>query len=113
MSWWAKLMPTIPPYLQTPCNTSDFSRGCIRLEEPADLAVWVLRENPGWDMDRVHATMNGTPNQQVNLANPIPVLILYGTVIVTEDEIVHFYDDIYGHDAALEKALAKGYPYPG
>lgn len=91
----------------------DFSHGCIRLEKPADLAVWVLRENPGWDMDRVHATMNGTPNQQVNLANPIPVLILYGTVIVTEDGIVHFYDDIYGHDAALEKALAKGYPYPG
>jgi hypothetical protein len=26
---------------------------------------------------------------------------------------VHFYDDIYGHDAALEKALNKGYPYPG
>jgi len=26
---------------------------------------------------------------------------------------VHFYDDIYGHDASLEKVLAKGYPYPG
>ena len=91
----------------------DFSHGCIRLEKPADLAVWVLRENPGWDMDRIHAAMNGTPNQQVNLAHPIPVLILYGTVIVAEDGIVHFYDDIYGHDAALEKALAKGYPYPG
>jgi murein L,D-transpeptidase YcbB/YkuD len=91
----------------------DFSHGCIRLEKPADLAVWVLRENPGWDMDRVHAKMNGTPNQQVNLAHPIPVLILYGTVMVTEDGIVHFYDDIYGHDAALEKALAKGYRYPG
>jgi murein L,D-transpeptidase YcbB/YkuD len=90
----------------------DFSHGCIRLEKPADLAVWVLHENPGWDIDRVHAAMNGTPNQQVNLAHPIPVLILYGTVIVTQDGIVHFYDDIYGHDAALEKVLAKGYPYP-
>lgn len=91
----------------------DFSHGCIRLEKPADLAVWVLRENPGWDMDRVRAAMNGTPNQQVNLAHPIPVLIVYGTAIVTEDGLVHFYDDIYGHDAALEKVLAKGYPYPG
>ena len=91
----------------------DFSHGCIRLEKPADLAVWVLQENPGWDMDRVRATMNGKPNQQVNLAHPIPVLIVYGTVVVTEDGIVHFYDDIYGHDAALEKVLAKGYPYPG
>jgi L,D-transpeptidase YcbB len=83
------------------------------LEKPADLAVWVLRDTPGWDMDKVRAAMNGTPNRQVNLARPIPVLIVYGTSIVTEDGIVHFYDDIYGLDAALEKVLAKGYPYPG
>jgi murein L,D-transpeptidase YcbB/YkuD len=91
----------------------DFSHGCIRLERPADLAAWVLRDNPGWNADRVRAAMNGSPNQQVNLAHPIPVLIVYATVIVTEDGIVHFYDDIYGHDAALEKVLDKGYPYPG
>jgi murein L,D-transpeptidase YcbB/YkuD len=91
----------------------DFSHGCIRLSEPADLAVWVLRDNPGWDVDRVRAAMNGTANNQVNLARPIPVLILYATVIVSEDGVVYFYDDIYGHDADLEKVLAKGYPYPG
>jgi murein L,D-transpeptidase YcbB/YkuD len=90
----------------------DFSHGCIRLEKPADLAVWVLRNNTGWDMDRVRAAMNGTTQQQVNLTKPIPVLILYATVIVTEDGVVHFYDDIYGHDATLEKVLEKGYPYP-
>ncbi len=91
----------------------DFSHGCIRLEKPADLAVWVLRDNPGWNMDRVRAAMNGSATQQVNLAHPIPVLIVYGTVIVTEDGTVHFYDDIYGHDTALEEVLDKGYPYPG
>jgi murein L,D-transpeptidase YcbB/YkuD len=41
------------------------------------------------------------------------VLIVYATVIVGVDGTVHFYDDIYGHDAALEKVLDKGYPYPG
>jgi murein L,D-transpeptidase YcbB/YkuD len=91
----------------------DFSHGCIRLEKPADLAVWVLRDNPGWTADRVRAAMNGGTQQQVNLVHPIPVLIVYGTVIVTEDGVVHFYDDIYGLDAALEKVLVKGYPYPG
>jgi murein L,D-transpeptidase YcbB/YkuD len=90
----------------------DFSHGCIRLERPADLAVWVLRNNPGWNIERVRAAMNGGTTQQVNLAHPIPVLIVYATVIVTEDGVVHFYDDIYGHDAALEKVLANGYPYP-
>ncbi|HTR24286.1 MAG TPA: L,D-transpeptidase family protein [Terriglobales bacterium] len=90
----------------------DFSHGCIRLERPADLAAWVLRDNPGWTPDRIRAAMNGTTTQQVNLTHPIPVLILYGTVIVLEDGVVRFYDDIYGHDGDLEKVLAKGYPYP-
>jgi murein L,D-transpeptidase YcbB/YkuD len=61
----------------------DFSHGCIRLEKPADLAVWVLRDAPGWDLERVGAAMKGSPNQQVSLAHPIPVLIVYGTVIVS------------------------------
>jgi len=90
----------------------DFSHGCVRLEKPADLAAWVLRDNPGWTPDRIRAAMNGTVTQQVNLAHPIPVFIVYATVVVLEDGVVHFYDDIYGHDTALEKALAKGYPYP-
>jgi murein L,D-transpeptidase YcbB/YkuD len=90
----------------------DFSHGCIRLERPADLAAWVLHDNPGWNQDRIHAAMNSGMSQQVNLAHPIPVLIVYATVIVLEDGLVHFYDDIYGHDATLEKVLAQGYPYP-
>ncbi len=90
----------------------DFSHGCIRLEKPADLAAWVLRDNPDWTPDRIREAMNGTATQQVNLAQPIPVFIVYATVVVPEDGVIHFYDDIYGHDYALEKGLAKGYPYP-
>ena len=89
----------------------DFSHGCIRLENPPELAAWVLRNNPGWTMERIRAAMKGDTPQQVKLAQPIPVFIVYGTAVVTEDGLVHFYDDIYGHDTALEKALAKGYPY--
>jgi len=91
----------------------DFSHGCIRLEKPADLAAWVLREKPGWTPDRIRsAMMDGANAQQVNLAHPIPVLILYATVVTQENGLVQFFDDIYRHDAALEKVLAKGYPYP-
>jgi murein L,D-transpeptidase YcbB/YkuD len=39
----------------------DFSHGCIRLEKPADLAAWVLRENSGWNPERIHAAMTGAP----------------------------------------------------
>jgi murein L,D-transpeptidase YcbB/YkuD len=92
----------------------DFSHGCIRVENPVELTTWVLRNNPGWDQERVQAAMQtGRNNYQVDLSNPIPVLILYGTAIVDDQDEVHFFEDIYGHDATLKRALAKGRPYPG
>ncbi len=92
----------------------DFSHGCIRVEDPAKLAAWVLRDKPDWTVERAQAAMSsGKDNTQVNLTNPIPVLILYGTAIVDPDGQVHFYDDIYGYDDELRQVLAKGYPYPG
>jgi L,D-transpeptidase YcbB len=89
----------------------DFSHGCIRVEDPVTLALWVLRNNPGWDEARIRATMNGDRTLQVNLARPIPVLILYATAIVTPNGVAHFFSDIYGHDARLARALAGGRPY--
>jgi len=91
----------------------DFSHGCIRVEKPIELVTWVLRNNPGWDSARVEGAMqSGKDNYQVNLSKPIPVLILYGTAVVDDNDEVHFFDDIYGHDATLRRTLAKGYPYP-
>jgi murein L,D-transpeptidase YcbB/YkuD len=91
----------------------DFSHGCIRVEKPAELAAWVLRNNSGWTLQRVHQGMQqGSDNVTVSLAQRVPVFIVYGTAIAYENNEVHFYDDIYGHDAKLTQALAKGYPYP-
>ena len=91
----------------------DFSHGCIRLENPEELAVWVLRSNPGWTRDRIRAAMEGGKTVQVSLAKPVPVLIVYATAIVLENGEVHFFDDVYGHDAVLGRVLGKGYPYSG
>ena len=101
---------TDAPELFSP-DVRDFSHGCIRVEKPADLVAWVLRNNPGWDLERVKATMNGEKNNlQVNLVTRIPVLIVYGTATVNEENQIRFFDDIYGYDAQLDKALAAAYP---
>jgi L,D-transpeptidase YcbB len=90
----------------------DFSHGCIRVEKPDDLAAWVLRDNPGWTLDKVRAAMEtGKNDVRVDLAKPIPVLILYGTAVAESDGSIDFFEDIYGYDRVLEKALAKGYPF--
>jgi murein L,D-transpeptidase YcbB/YkuD len=92
----------------------DFSHGCIRVERPAELAAWVLRDKSDWNVERAGGAMtSGKDNLQVNLTKPMPVLILYGTAIVDPDGQVHFYEDIYGYDDELKQVLAKGYPFPG
>jgi L,D-transpeptidase YcbB len=101
---------TDAPELFSP-DVRDFSHGCVRVEKPADLVAWVLRNNPGWDLERVKATMNGEKNNlQVNLVTRIPVLIVYGTATVNEENQIRFFDDIYGYDAELDKALATEHP---
>jgi L,D-transpeptidase YcbB len=91
----------------------DFSHGCIRLEKPAELAAWLLQDQPKWKLDAVKAAMQSGPdNQQVNLTKPVPVVIIYLTALVEENGEVYFFDDIYGHDSVLNAVLAKGPPYP-
>jgi murein L,D-transpeptidase YcbB/YkuD len=95
----------------------DFSSGCIRLEKPAELANFLLRNQldgqQPWTLALVQKAMDsGKDNRQVNLATKIPVLILYVTAVAEEDGTVHFFDDIYGHDQRLNAVLATGRPYP-
>jgi murein L,D-transpeptidase YcbB/YkuD len=90
----------------------DFSHGCIRLEDPAALAEWVLRDLDGWDRARIEAAMQGERPRRVNLRQPLAVVLFYDTVHVNSEGVVHFVGDIYGHDRALDQALARGYPYP-
>ena len=95
----------------------DFSSGCIRLEKPADLANFLLRNQldgqQPWTVALVQRAMDsGRDNRQVNLTLKVPVLLLYVTAVAEEDGTVHFFDDIYGHDKRLDAMLAKGPPYP-
>jgi L,D-transpeptidase YcbB len=95
----------------------DFSSGCIRLEKPAELASFLLRNQldgqQPWTVESVQKAMDsGKDNRQVNLATKVPVLLLYVTAVAEEDGTVHFFDDIYGHDKRLDAVLAKGPPYP-
>jgi murein L,D-transpeptidase YcbB/YkuD len=89
-----------------------FSHGCIRVQDPVGLAEFVLRNAPGeWPRAAIEAAMqNGKNDQRVALERPIPVMILYGTVIATEAGPVQFFDDIYGHDRRLADLLGLAPP---
>jgi L,D-transpeptidase YcbB len=85
----------------------DFSHGCIRVEDPVSLSQWILRDRPEWTAENIRNAIYGETTVRVPLLKPIPVLIVYGTAVVMEDGEVRFFDDIYGHDATLERTLAR------
>ena len=86
----------------------DFSHGCVRVEDPVTLAQWALRDQPRWTRERIEAAMAGSSPVRVDLLRPLPVILFYVTAMVMPaDQSLHFADDIYGHDARLERALAS------
>jgi murein L,D-transpeptidase YcbB/YkuD len=88
-----------------------FSAGCIRLEYPVELAVYLLREDEGWKKKEILKAIRTGREQTVRLPAPMPVHILYWTAWVDEDGIVQFRKDIYDRDETLYRALKE--PLPG
>jgi murein L,D-transpeptidase YcbB/YkuD len=87
----------------------DFSHGCIRLEDPAALAGFVL-DSAEWTRSRIEQAMNGARTLPVQLPRQVPVVIFYTTAIVRADGTIAFFEDVYGEDARLQRVLARGLP---
>jgi murein L,D-transpeptidase YcbB/YkuD len=86
----------------------DFSSGCIRIEEPIDLALYVLRGDPDWTSEEVLSAIESRKNRIVWLPEPIPVHVLYWTAWVEGEGTVHFRNDVYDRDGPLDAALREG-----
>jgi murein L,D-transpeptidase YcbB/YkuD len=82
----------------------DFSHGCIRVEDPVALAGFVLQDDPWWTEARIRQAMARGESATLALVRPVRVLIAYGTALV-KDGRVHFFEDIYRQDRALDAAL--------
>ncbi len=82
-----------------------FSSGCIRVEDPLELAQMVLGDK--WSRERVDAMVAAGRTQTVILDKPIAVKLLYWTTEVDAKGRVSFFPDVYGRDPALIAALAK------
>lgn len=78
-----------------------FSHGCIRLSEPRRLAEYLLRNDKKWPPEKIDKAMRGGKEVWVTLAETIPVYIGYFTAWQGSDGLLHFRDDVYGHDKKL------------
>lgn len=100
-----------PAYQLFARSRRDFSHGCIRLEDPAALAAWMLRDQAKWTAESIDRAMRDGSPVRADLIRPVPVVLFYTTAVANEGP-PRFYQDIYRHDGHLAAALSVGYPYP-
>jgi murein L,D-transpeptidase YcbB/YkuD len=81
-----------------------FSSGCIRVENPFELAEILLGPD-GWTQEKFQQVLATGKERTVFLSEPIPVLLLYWTAQAGPDGTVSFFPDVYERDGAILKAL--------
>lgn len=84
------------------------SHGCVRVENPFDLAVWALRNDPQWTPEAIRARVDSGKEKQVKLPQDVPVHIGYWTAWAGDDGVLRFGRDVYKKDAELIRRLEGG-----
>ena len=82
-----------------------FSAGCVRVQDVFQLAEWIAKTQPGWEMPgRAQAVLDAGQALDVQLARPVPVYFAYITAWAEPDGRIAFRPDIYRRDGAAAMA---------
>lgn len=83
-----------------------FSAGCIRVEDPLELARLLLDDPVTWSAQEIQALVEGgRPRQIVHIRRPVDVLLTYLTVSPAPGGQIQFHRDVYQRDPATLEAL--------
>ena len=75
------------------------------MAEPKKLAKFLLRNQPEWTPLKISEAMTAVKEKWVTLKDPVPVVITYFTAWVSNDGLLNFREDIYGHDEKMRLHL--------
>lgn len=99
------------------------SHGCVRVQKPFDLAVFLLSNHDEWLLDRLRISMDIPPvtdrgkkyikNEENNRklvkvlqVNPhVPLFITYHTIFPNEHGRLTAYPDVYGYDEVIYQSI--------
>jgi murein L,D-transpeptidase YcbB/YkuD len=87
------------------------SHGCMRVQNPDQLAAVILAHDKSWSQARTLSAFETGYDQHVGLSQHVPVYITYFTLRVNEDGSITSFRDIYGHDRRMAAALFGGQRY--
>jgi L,D-transpeptidase YcbB len=78
-----------------------FSHGCMRVEDPMKLAVYILKNN-GWDREKIESQISKKEELYIVLKGIIPVYVTYRTAWMESNGMLCFRNDIYSRDEKLK-----------
>jgi L,D-transpeptidase YcbB len=93
-------------------DSRSFSSGCIRVEQPLELATYLLRDTPLGNLTALKSALDAGETLTVQLPTPVPVHLLYWTAWVDGEGVLQFRPDIYDRDRTLRQALDAPPPRP-
>lgn len=82
-----------------------FSNGCIRVEQPLELAYLLLQGQVPDPQASFDGWLAAKSERTVQLQRPIPVTLEYRTVFVDDAGVIQQRFDVYGRDAEVFRAL--------
>lgn len=86
-------------------ETRTFSSGCIRIQNPLELAELLLRNQDNWNIEEISKVVRSGVITNVGMKKYIPVLILYWTAGVDDEGMIEFMPDVYERDSRVLKEL--------
>ena len=89
-----------------------FSSGCIRVENPRELAELVL-DDPAWNRAAIDRAIDAGKTLEVPVKRPLTLLLAYWTVQPHEGGRIAYKADVYGFDAGVLAALNAPVRYAG
>jgi len=82
-----------------------FSSGCIRVQDPLELAAWLFQDTPGWDAERFEQVITDGTELRVDLKRAVPIHVLYFTAEV--DGARRYLPDVYGRNGTVLEGLLR------
>jgi murein L,D-transpeptidase YcbB/YkuD len=82
-----------------------FSSGCIRVDRPFELVERLLDDPKTWNAETMAKEVAAGTTRTVRLPKPVPVLLMYWTIVPSDDGHTVFKRDPYGRDRRLAQAL--------
>ena len=84
-------------------SVRSYSSGCVRLEKPLELGVFLLNSDK-WSISALQRAIASKKEQTIILEDKVPIHILYLTAFIDQSGNMQFRPDIYGRDALLKRA---------